>query len=137
VARTEGPDYPASFVPAYHWACAIDDFDGGFDLLVRSVDLAPAAVAQRLIQDWLGKLEGRQCQPAIFHTSLIVQDDGTRLEKRTKGVTLPELGERMTPVRLTGIFQSSFDKQLLTSRIAVGTISGEPQARVTLAQLGL
>ncbi|HVK60216.1 MAG TPA: glutamate--tRNA ligase family protein, partial [Bdellovibrionales bacterium] len=48
VARTSpqlsenGASDRASFTPSYHWACAIDDFDGRYDWIVRSSDLAHA-----------------------------------------------------------------------------------------------
>jgi glutamyl-tRNA synthetase len=81
----------ASFVPAYHWACAIDDYDGGYAWLVRSVDLLPAAVSQRAIHSWLCTLEGVRPAARILHTSLVVDNSGHRLEKRTAGVTLAEI----------------------------------------------
>jgi glutamyl-tRNA synthetase len=99
-----------SFVPAYHWACALDDADGGYDLLVRAWDLEPAAEQQRHVMRRLFELERKAAQlPAVFHASLVTVDDGSRLEKRTLGVTLAELlTEGETPETLIGKFQSTF-----------------------------
>ena len=78
-----------SFVPAYHWACAIDDADGGYRLLVRAHDLAPVLPLQRAICRYV--LGPDAPLPAVYHTALVTRDDGGRLEKRTKGVSLVEL----------------------------------------------
>lgn len=108
VARTSpaGTD----FAPAYHWACAIDDFDGDYRLLVRAWDLAPAAAQQRAVFEWLAGVECiTRAYPPIFHTSLVTQDDGHRLEKRTKGVTLAELKAEGRDVKwLLSRFEESF-----------------------------
>jgi glutamyl-tRNA synthetase len=85
---TSGLPSRPSFVPAYHWACAIDDYDGGYAWLVRSVDLMPAAISQRAIHTWLCDVLGARSAARIFHTSLVVDNSGHRLEK---GVTLAEL----------------------------------------------
>lgn len=89
IGRTQ--DWEEDFVPAYHWACAIDDWDGDVTLLVRAHDLAPALVLQRWIQEWLNRELGTRLYPAAFHTSLVINNEGGRLEKRTQGVTLSEL----------------------------------------------
>jgi glutamyl/glutaminyl-tRNA synthetase len=111
IART--PD----FMPAYHWACAIDDFDGRHALLVRAWDLAPVVEQQRAIHDWLGKsgIGEPHPAPAVFHTSLVVQENGQRLEKRTRGVTLPELlaqghNHKMSAKDLIQKFQQSYSE---------------------------
>jgi glutamyl-tRNA synthetase len=137
---SEGLPEPATFVPAYHWACAIDDFDGGYDLLVRSIDLLPAAATQRAIQAWLstrtGLTEARL--PAVFHTSLVTQDDGHRLEKRTCGVTLPELAQKgIVPTDLVAVFAKSFDERLLLSPVKNGEFLRETQDALKLSDLGL
>jgi glutamyl-tRNA synthetase len=116
VARTEtsldseGLPRKETFVPAYHWACAIDDYDGDHALLVRAWDLEEAAGQQRFIHEHLGLLEKKtKAPPAIFHCSLVTAVDGGRLEKRARGVTLPELlrfGE--TSEGLTEKFRQSF-----------------------------
>lgn len=129
------PD-PRRFIPAYHWACAIDDFDGDYDLLVRSSDLASAAHVQRAIQKWLSLMEGVTREPAIFHTSLVVQNDGHRLEKRTKGVTLPELhAAGLSNENVCEIFDRSFDRSLLKEIIQASAVFGESQGTVSLATL--
>lgn len=115
VARTTSSESDDGFTPAYHWACAIDDFDGAYRLIVRSLDLAPARALQHAIQTWLAKAEHRE-PPVIhaFHTSLVTQNDGQRLEKRTQGVTLPELIEAgFTRERLLAAFNASFDRSLI------------------------
>ena len=106
----------ATFTPAYHWACGIDDYDGGYELLVRCNDLASAAPLQRAIQTWLAAYEGNSAAriPRIFHTTLIVQDDGHRLEKRTLGVTLDELLKNGSTISsLLMMFEKSFDHRWL------------------------
>ena len=126
------------FVPAYHWACAIDDYDGGYDLLVRAWDLESSAPLQRAIQAWLGSLEGVARVPAVFHTSLVVQNDGARLEKRTRGVTLDELGAQGMGTReLLAKFASGFDSGLLPRRLGAGEVGGESEHTRSLVDLGL
>lgn len=118
-----------TFAPAYHWACAIDDHDGNYDLLVRSSDLKESLIPQRAIQKWIGR---KQLIP-VFHTSLITQDDGKRLEKRTAGVTLPELANRgLAPASIIEKFEKSLDKTFLTINSP-----GEPSETLTLSQIGI
>jgi glutamyl-tRNA synthetase len=107
---TNGVPARATFTPSYHWACAIDDFDGHYDWIVRSNDLSHALPLQRAIQTWVATEEMVRFTPApAFHTSLVVQDDGKRLEKRTEGVTLPELiSEGLTAKRILTLFEKSF-----------------------------
>lgn len=132
VGRTDAAGSADSYVPAYHWACAIDDADEKHLLLVRAHDLFSATATQRLIQDWLGVRD----IPAVFHTALVTADDGHRLEKRTRGVTLPELKDAgVTPERLIHLFEKSF--QAKGADFAPGKIWGEPQTRITLSELGL
>ncbi|MES2965149.1 MAG: glutamate--tRNA ligase family protein [Bdellovibrionota bacterium] len=129
---------PTTFTPAYHWACAIDDFDGGYALLVRSVDLSSAAALQRGIQTWLASYEGAEPRlPKVFHTTLIVQDDGQRLEKRTLGVTLDELFEKgATPASIVMNFEKSFDRRWLAKGLTFDT-AGETNEKLTLSELEL
>jgi glutamyl-tRNA synthetase len=131
IARTNSIAEIASFVPAYHWACAIDDFDGGYDLIVRSIDLAPALPLQRAIQTWLAGADGKPAHLIrAFHTSLVTQDNGHRLEKRTLGVTLPELQlAGWDEIKLWRAFEKSFDLSLLTE------VSDIAQERVTTLKL--
>jgi glutamyl-tRNA synthetase len=138
VARTDSIDDSASFTPAYHWACAIDDFDGAYDLIVRSADLAPALPLQRAIQGWIARAEGNP--PVVtraFHTSLVTQDDGHRLEKRTLGVTLPELyAAGWDEVKLWRAFEKSFDRTLLAEDVFGSQgVAGESMATLRLSDL--
>jgi glutamyl-tRNA synthetase len=92
------------FIPSYQWACSLDDALDGHRLLIRAWDLEDSIVPQRMIQNWLSQnpkviqavspnLQGITSAqpPAVFHASLVTQPDGTRLEKRTPGVTLSDL----------------------------------------------
>jgi glutamyl-tRNA synthetase len=81
------PNDSVFFQPAYPWACAWDDFEGDYALRVRAWDLAEAEYAQRDLRRYWGEID-----PApVFHTSLVTLEDGSRLEKRTRGVTLDAL----------------------------------------------
>ena len=124
--------------PAYHWACAIDDYDGTYDLLVRSSDLKSAALTQRAIQAWVAFIDGKPFKPpAIFHTSLIVQNDGHRLEKRTQGVTLPELlAAKYSNEDILRIFSKSFDRALIQIPFGKLGLGEEASEQVTLTTLG-
>jgi len=122
---------------AYHWACAIDDFDGDYHLIVRSHDLASALPVQRAIQTWIGELEGEaRTPPAAFHTALVVQNDGHRLEKRTQGVTLKELLEHgINFGRVCDFFEKSFDPALLNSDVERSAVLGEAKETLRLEEL--
>lgn len=137
VARTATPiPDRVSFVPAYHWACAIDDFDGNYRLLVRAWDLAPSTPIQRGIQDWIARSEktGRG-YPAVFHASLVVRNDGHRLEKRTTGVTLGELlAGGWTVERIRERFEASI--RIDPALLAPGGVFGETDREKSLADLG-
>jgi glutamyl-tRNA synthetase len=131
IARTQNATDFVAFTPAYHWACAIDDHDGAYDMIVRGSDLASALVSQRMIQEWICKLEGKAVQfPEVFHAALITQNDGHRLEKRTAGITLVEVIASGNSVEeILQKFQKSFsfnDVRL-----------GKEVESLTLAQLGL
>jgi glutamyl-tRNA synthetase len=138
VARTAQavPDQ-ASFTPAYHWACAIDDDDGAYDLLVRAADLSSATPIQREIQVWLARAQSRPPRFApVFHTSLVLQNDGHRLEKRTQGVTLPELiSQGITPAQLVAIFERSFNLSEVALPIRPEAILGEARESIGLRDL--
>jgi glutamyl-tRNA synthetase len=127
----EGLPPPESFVPAYHWACAIDDLDGRYRWLVRAWDLASAEEPQRWIRDWLAREEGREpAHPRVIHCALVTQDDGARLEKRTRGITLPELeASGWTPERLARAFRDSLDPVVLAGE------ESEARRRITLSEL--
>jgi len=138
IARTRGLDADAeSFMPSYPLACAVDDLDGNYSLVVRAWDLAQAGEAQRRIQNWLlqskAGLPGAENPlkpPPFFHTTLITQNDGHRLEKRTRGVTLPELfAKGVTKERILESFSKSFSIYSIDS-------GGETERTRTLASLG-
>jgi len=137
VARTDIERQERTFVPAYHWACAIDDFDGGYRLLVRSSDLAAATPTQRAIQGWLARTEGKpEDFAAVFHSSLVTGDEGQRLEKRTRGVTLAELVKAgWTADKVRRLLQASFAPKI--DELTPGRVWGETTPQVTLRELGL
>lgn len=138
VGRTLSVESFDTFTPSYHWACAIDDWDGKYELLVRAADLKGSAEPQREVQRWLRQLEGTsRALPMIFHAALIVQNDGHRLEKRTQGVTLRELkSQGWTVPRILEKFESSFAPACFESRGEFETDCFEPSETITLAQLG-
>jgi glutamyl-tRNA synthetase len=129
------------FMPAYPWACAIDDLDGGYQLLVRASDLARVLWQQRDIQAWMlaaGQAKASAARPAVFHCSIVTTDSGARLEKRTRGVTLPELGERgYPPERLAQLFAASFAPPVLAELLGSEAVGGEVSEQITLASLKL
>lgn len=135
VARTDTAHGSESFVPAYHWACAIDDWDEGHRLLVRAQDLAQATTLQRAIQSQLPGAFTRPF-PAVFHSSLVVANDGSRLEKRSRGVTWPELLKNgYSAQRLVDLFQRSFE--LDPSAFLNEKIWGEVRPTISLEDLGI
>lgn len=77
----------AEFQPSYTWACAVDDSFGKYSILVRAWDLSHVEVEQKKIARWLNP---KQSLAHVFHTALVITDDGRRLEKRTLGVKLAE-----------------------------------------------
>lgn len=123
-----------NFSPAYNWACAIDDWDGKYDLLVRAWDLEHVAIQQRAIAAWLNERSGLGIEPAVYHTALVTGDAGERLEKRTKGVTLAELNERgISPREVALLFEKSFHED--SSTFAPGRLWGEGRKSITLSEL--
>ena len=123
IARTDANG--EGFVPGYHWACAIDDADGNYRLLVRAWDLAMVEGIQSDIRSWCSL---SQDLTRVFHTSVVTRDDGGRLEKRTQGVTLVELQTiGISPSQLTEKFDASFDlagacRSLDTNGVPLGEI---------------
>lgn len=130
------PRDAASFAPAYHWACAVDDFDGGYRLLVRAADLAEVAVQHRAIMSWLARSEAKPERfPAVYHTALVTQDDGHRLEKRTRGVTLQELLDGGWSIdRILEKFKASW--HMNQNEWQEGHVFAEPRSSMTLRELG-
>jgi glutamyl-tRNA synthetase len=141
IARTrtsldsEGMPERSGFVPAYHWACAVDDHDGGHALLVRAWDLEEAAGQQRFLHEQIARLENvRRPPPSIFHCSLVTSDDGRRLEKRTPGASLDEIlrgGE--TPEGLVDKFRQSFTGDW--NGFEAGKLFGESRKTLGLGEL--
>lgn len=131
-----GRTIQGKFLPAYHWACAIDDYDGAYPLLVRAWDLDHVVGQHRQIHAWLRAYERTTTPfPAVFHTSLVTANDGHRLEKRTQGVTLPELlANGWTVERLLARFQASY---VNPGGFAPEKLWGEPARTLTLEELGL
>lgn len=143
VARTEAlpgddPRLVESFAPAYHWACAIDDYDGDHSLLVRASDLKHVLAFQKQVHQWVRALEGTsRCYPAVFHASLVTAHDGSRLEKRTRGVTLPELEALgISANRLREKLDRSFDQRRIQEYQA-GKAWSETSEKITLSELQL
>lgn len=133
IARTT-PD----FIPAYNWACGIDDYDGGYKTLVRAWDLADVVDVQRAIGRLVAKLDTKPEHSArIFHASLILDDTGHRLEKRTGGVKLGELvAAGWGPDRLNAAFEKSFDRTAWqTFRTTNADTGGETQHERRLAEI--
>jgi glutamyl-tRNA synthetase len=129
------PD-PVSFMPSYHWACAIDDWDGQYRLLVRASDLAQATPLQRDLQTWIAREEKAPAAfAAVFHTALVVSDDGHRLEKRTRGVTLNELRQAgFSEPELIRCFDRSLDERIAPG-FGPGLVWGESKNPLPLSQL--
>ena len=135
IARTDPRG--GEFVPAYHWACAIDDYDGDHLLLVRASDLSQVIAQQRAIFSWVGETEATiKPYPAVFHTALVVSNDGHRLEKRTRGITLDELRDNKIDVReMIARFEKSFNRAEIKT-FAPGKIWGEIPDQIRLSNLG-
>ena len=78
----------ADGVPAYQLAVVVDDIAMNINEVVRGEDLLASTARQRLLYRALGAPP-----PAFAHVPLLVGDDGVRLSKRHRGVTLQELRE--------------------------------------------
>ena len=150
VARTgvvfdgQGMPEEREFVPAYHWACAVDDWDGNYALLVRAVDLSEVVLQHRAIMAWLAGVESGESEaqggdtrfPSVFHTALVTADGGARLEKRTQGVVLPELLARGFSTRqIVENFSSSFPAAQF-GNWAAAKVFGESRTAISLSELG-
>jgi glutamyl/glutaminyl-tRNA synthetase len=131
IAARTGRDGQA-FSPAYPWACAIDDADEGHRWLVRASDLASALPAQRAIQKWMGLREF----PSVLHAALVTQNDGMRLEKRTQGVTLPEILKQRTANNAVREIRNSFKFPSPTDWALPDQVLFENIQIVTLAEIG-
>jgi glutamyl-tRNA synthetase len=126
-----------NFQPAYHWACALDDAAGAYRVIVRASDLQTAAEPQRLLQRWFAP---QQTPPLILHTALVTQEDGHRLEKRTRGVTLQELRDKGISASILGqIFRKSWEPQEKEALRVLGKSLDfcEKPTQIRLSDLGL
>lgn len=135
VGRT-APQGAGDFQPSYTWACALDDFEEGYAVLVRAWDLAPQAEAQQVVQRWLQKSKD-QPLPVVFHASLVLADaSGQRLEKRTQGVTLSELAfstEELLRRWARGVDFADLARQIRAAQ--PGALLGERAREVALPEL--
>lgn len=136
VARSPFPLKEIDFSPSYNWACAIDDHDGNFALLVRAWDLDHVIEQQRLIHDLIDQIENTsRAKPKIFHSSLVILDDGHRLEKRTQGTQLTELlGNGWTSAKILTSFEKSLNQKRF-NELSSFDISGEPLREIKLSQI--
>ena len=126
---------PKTFTPSYHWACALDDAQEHYAVIVRASDLKSSLRVQRAIQT---KLFPGKPLPAVFHTALVTQADGSRLEKRTQGITLFELNQRgVQAAQLLLGFERSLRTHLPTQLLAPSEIFDELPTRISLQDLGL
>lgn len=80
--------FRADGVPAYQLAVVVDDAEMGIDEVVRGNDLLPSTVRQLLLYHALG-----WPAPSFGHAPLLLGEDGIRLSKRHRGVTIRELRE--------------------------------------------
>jgi len=76
----------ADGVPAYQLAVVVDDIAMEIDEVVRGDDLLPSTIRQLLLY------QAFEAPPPSFgHVPLLLGEDGVRLSKRHRGVTLAEL----------------------------------------------
>lgn len=80
----------ADGVFSYQLVVAVDDAEMGVTQVIRADDLLASTARQILLM----KLLGHAVVPAYTHLPLVVAPDGTRLAKRTKGITVAELREQ-------------------------------------------
>jgi glutamyl-tRNA synthetase len=78
----------ADGVPAYQLAVVVDDIAMNITEVVRGEDLLASTVRQLLLYRAFGATP-----PAFAHVPLLLGDDGVRLSKRHRGVTIRELRE--------------------------------------------
>lgn len=115
-------DQSRHFQPGYHFACAVDDADGGYRLLVRAWDLAPAEEIQKNIRRWVSP----DNMSRVFHCTLVTLDNGKRLEKRTKGITLTELKSGgLNAKMLVQKFEETIDMKKAVSDIKTAENNGQ------------
>jgi len=128
-----------NFVPSYHFACVLDDFFGKSELIVRAWDLESSMLPQQNFMNILFE-KFSSCAPLrlpqVFHTSLVLDEHGNRLEKRTKGVTLKELLEKIQLDLVKNRLWNSLPDTASESH-PEKKIFGEGKKSLTLSDLGL
>lgn len=77
---------------AYQLVVAVDDAQMGITHVVRADNLLLSTPRQILLMSMLGYESGRL--PTYAHVPLVVEPDGDRLSKRTRGATIRALRER-------------------------------------------
>lgn len=85
----------ADGVFSYQLVVAVDDAAMGITDVLRADDLLGSTARQVLLMELLG----HGTAPTYAHLPLVVAPDGTRLAKRTKGVTVRELREKGVSAR--------------------------------------
>src|SRR5262249_42563364 len=84
--------------PSYQLAVVVDDVAMEIGQVVRGEDLLHSTIRQLLLYD---ALEAKP--PAFAHVPILTGDDGARLSKRHRGVTLREMEEAgATPEPIVG-----------------------------------
>lgn len=83
----------ADGVFSYQLVVAVDDAEMGVTQVIRADDLLGSTARQLLLM----KLLGYPGVPGYTHLPLVVAPDGTRLAKRTKGITVAELRQQGIP----------------------------------------
>ena len=128
---------PTKFAPSYNWACALDDWEGRYSWIVRAYDLAEVLNEQRALCALFDSLDKKSTALAsVFHCALVTNVDGSRLEKRTQGVTLPELDERGVGVEtLRSAFAQSFALPPQWRALTQGSVTGESREALSISDL--
>jgi glutamyl-tRNA synthetase len=88
-ARATIGDFPISRrlgMPAYQLAVVVDDARQGITEIVRGVDLLESCARQWLLQEALG-----YSHPRWWHVSLVTDESGRRLAKRSDDISLAQL----------------------------------------------
>ena len=127
----------ADGVPAYQLAVVVDDIAMGIGEVVRGGDLLGSTPRQILLYRALGA-----SLPAFAHVPLLLGEDGVRLSKRHRGVTLAELrGAGASPSQVVGTIAGllglappgrEIEASSLVSGFSLASIAGGP-AQITLA----
>jgi len=128
-----------NFFPSYLFACAVDDYFSQCDLIIRAWDLENVIDQQRAVMRALDAMAPEvkpSAFPAVFHTALITDNTGHRLEKRTRGVTLKEILFKIQLSELKKLFLTSFSGTAAND-FSPAKIWGERKKSLTLTEIGL